>query len=135
MRSFFGLGLKGHSYLVADGTIDQTDSSQIIGYYFIGATPAVIPTYLKLTGFIAPPPTRSALLDDKSMMSRDWQKWFYGFVKSVQETQVLVYKQNVAPTIPVGYNFAIWQDTVNANKAYFIYRRGESDQVKVELTT
>lgn len=34
MRSIFGLGLRGHTYLVADGSISKNDRSQIIGYYF-----------------------------------------------------------------------------------------------------
>lgn len=34
LRSVFGLGLKGHSYLVADGDIAQIDRAQIIGFYF-----------------------------------------------------------------------------------------------------
>jgi hypothetical protein len=38
LRSFYGLGLRGPSYLVADGTIDQTDRAQIVGFYYAGAS-------------------------------------------------------------------------------------------------
>jgi hypothetical protein len=131
LRSFFGLGLKGHSYLVADGAIDQTDRAQIVGFYF---TPTEKETYLKLTSNISPPPIQTTLIDDKYKMTVEWQRWFCRLVKSIQETQVIIYKQNIEPTIPTGYNFAMWQDTKNSDKTYFIYRRNESDQIKVELT-
>jgi hypothetical protein len=81
---------------------------------------------------IAPPPIRTVLTSSDNTLIREWQKWFIDLVKIIQETQVLIYKQNSEPTIPDGYNFSLWHNTSD-DKCYFLYRRGQSDQVKCEL--
>lgn len=46
---------------------------------------------------------------------------------------ILVYRQNPEPTLPVDNKVAIWVDTDNASATYLIFRRGNNDQVKVQL--
>lgn len=83
---------------------------------------------------ISPPPIRDKLLGTDDRLIREWQRWFIDTVKTIQATQILIYKQAAEPTIPSGYNYAIWVDTDDSDRSYFVYKRGDADQVKVELT-
>lgn len=47
---------------------------------------------------------------------------------------ILYYAQDAEPTLPANNMLAIWKDTNDGNRIYFIFRRGAADQVKVELT-
>ena len=47
--------------------------------------------------------------------------------------KIKCYEQSAEPTLDLYEKYAFWKDT-DDNKVYIIYRRGASDQVKVELT-
>ena len=49
------------------------------------------------------------------------------------EIKIKVYSQTTEPTLSADSKMAMWIDTDDANKVYLIFRRGTSDQVKVEL--
>jgi len=50
------------------------------------------------------------------------------------EVKIKVYAQATEPTLTKTESMAIWRDTDDSNRIYLIFRRGASDQVKVELT-
>jgi len=50
------------------------------------------------------------------------------------ELSIKVYSQITEPALTANNNMAIWIDISDANRVYFIFRRGSGDNVSVELT-
>jgi len=50
------------------------------------------------------------------------------------ELKIKVYSQDAEPTLGADQRLAMWIDTNDSNRVYFIFRRGVGDQVLVELS-
>jgi len=48
--------------------------------------------------------------------------------------RLLIAKQDAEPTIAKDDTGCIWIDTNDSDRVYLVFRRGEADQVKIELT-
>jgi len=46
----------------------------------------------------------------------------------------LVYVQSTEPDLPNVHDVAIWQDTSDSNRVWWVFKRSPGDQVKVEMT-
>jgi hypothetical protein len=55
-------------------------------------------------------------------------------IKFDSEINLKQYAQDTEPVLAANGNMAIWIDTDDSNKVYFLYRRGAGDQVAVELS-
>lgn len=49
------------------------------------------------------------------------------------EIKIKVYSQDAEPTLSANEFMAFWKDTNDSNRIYLLFRRGEADQVSVEL--
>jgi len=50
------------------------------------------------------------------------------------ELTIKVYSQAAEPTLDTDHKMCIWIDTDDSDRVYLVFRRGNADQVKVELT-
>jgi hypothetical protein len=57
-----------------------------------------------------------------------------GNTEIVGELKIKVYSQDAEPTLGADQRLAMWIDTNDSNRVYFIFRRGVGDQVLVELS-
>ena len=49
-------------------------------------------------------------------------------------SRIAYYAQAAEPTLSQDNTCAMWKDTDDSNRVYFVFRRGSGDQLKLELT-
>jgi hypothetical protein len=86
------------------------------------------------------PPISTIFADTIKTVNRPWLMWFNSIYNRFtqlftinNEAKIKVYEQNAEPTLTENKVMAYWVDTNDSNRVYLIYRRGDSDQVKIEL--
>lgn len=101
-----------------------------------------------------PPPIKDGLFgkNDGIIKSDAWAQWFTGISEKPalsppdnsekilngsgawDYAKLRFYSSDDEPTLSSNNSVAIWKDTDDSDKIYLIFRRGSSDQVKIELT-
>lgn len=86
------------------------------------------------------PPIVTPFADSVKEVNRSWLMWFNSIYNRItalftinNEIKMKVYEQTAEPTLSENKVMAYWVDTNDSNRVYLIYRRGNSDQVKIEL--
>lgn len=84
----------------------------------------------------------NAWVDTATLYIRYWNKMKVGcninqddgYDAKLGELKIKYYEQDAEPGIGSDGYMAMWKDTNDSNRIYLVFKRGEADQVKVELT-